>query len=104
MLLIPSCTQNHAVTYTNWYNFEHHNGTNLSIIHPTVSVAQVPSNRSLLFFSAAQLHIGIPISSLILIFIKCEMCQVFAQRVTFVESAFGYNLLHKRVNSCAVGI
>ena len=34
------------------------------------------------FFPAIQLHIGIPISGLTLIFIKCAMCRVFAQRVT----------------------
>ena len=33
------------------------------------------------FFPTAQLHIGIPISGLISIFIKCTMCWVFAQGV-----------------------
>ena len=35
------------------------------------------------FFYAAQLHIGIPIPGLISIFIKCAMCQFFAQWVTY---------------------
>ena len=35
------------------------------------------------FFTAMQLHINIPISGLISIFIKCETCQIFAQQVTY---------------------
>ena len=41
------------------------------------------------FFSAAQVHIGVPISGLISIFIKCAMCQVAAQQVTYLTSG-GY--------------
>ena len=35
-----------------------------------------------IFLTAAQLNIGISISGLISIFIKCEMCRVFSQRCT----------------------
>ena len=39
-------------------------------------------HSSCLFFTAAQLHIDMPISSLILTFIKCRMCWVFTQQIT----------------------
>ena len=42
------------------------------------------------FFTVAQLHINIPISSLISIFIKCGMCLVFSQWVTYI-----YNYTYK---------
>ena len=58
------------------------------------STNQEPSNWLLPFFTAAQLHIDIQISGLISIFIKCGMCRVFAQRVTYycyiVIMHFGY--------------
>ena len=38
------------------------------------------------FFTVAQLNIHIPISALISIFIKCVMCRVFAQPVTYIYS------------------
>ena len=53
-------------------------------IHYTFrSVARDQATNCFHFFSATQLHIGIPISGLISIIIKCAMCRVFAQRVTY---------------------
>ena len=41
-----------------------------------------------IFFTAAQLNTDIQISGLISIFIKCGMCQVFAQQVTIMVIKF----------------
>ena len=60
----------------------------LEKLHPVSAMlfAQQAKNRAMNHFhfcTAAQLNIDIPISGLILIFIKCRMCQVFAQQVTY---------------------
>ena len=52
------------------------------------------------FLPAAQLHIGIPISGLISIFIKCAMCRVIAQRVTYTQLSLKY-VKHDCISSCS---
>ena len=66
------------------------------------SVAWEPSNRSLPFFSAVQVHIGVPIYGLISIFIKCVMCQVVAQQVTYLTSGGYPNTWQEAVNFSSV--
>ena len=68
------------------------------------SVAWEPSNRSLPFFSATQVHIGVPISGPISIFNKFGMCQVAAQQVTYLTSGGYPNTWQEAVNFRSVSI
>ena len=54
-----------------------------SATHFALLLGNQATDCFLFFPSAAQLHIGMPISDLVSIFIKCVMCRVFAQWVTF---------------------
>ena len=65
--------------------FKKGNFTSFQFVYGCVPVYR--HNVSPLFhvFTAAQLNIDTPISCLILIFIRCGMCWVFAQRVTIVN-------------------
>ena len=56
------------------------------------------------FFSATQVHIGIPISGLISIFIKCAVCQVVAQWVTYLTSGGYPNTWQEAVDFRSVSI